>query len=105
MGADPVGTDGGRRATGLAGGGAEGLAPPRPLLDRQRAVVLRRSLSPRTHWRSRAGQQRRRRERVSAMGRREEAGGERGWPQHLRLPHRRAEARAAGNQAGEKTSR
>lgn len=39
------------------------------------------------------------------MGRREEAGREKGWPQHLRLPHRRAEARAAGNQAGEKTGR
>lgn len=39
------------------------------------------------------------------MGSREEAGREKGWPQHLRLPHRRAEARVAGNQAGEKTGR
>lgn len=45
------------------------------------------------------------------MGRSEEAGGERvggggrGRPQHLCLPHRRAEAQAAGNQAGEKTGR
>lgn len=63
------------------------MAPPRPLLERKRAAVLRRSLSPRTHWRSRARQQGRRRERVSGLG------GKRrpiGVPRHLSLPHRKA---------------
>lgn len=55
------------------------------------------------------GRTAKRRERVSAVGRRREEASAMLWaqllPQHLPLPHRRAKARAAGNEAGEETGR